>query len=896
MMQLHPMRIKTVSFAVALLAVAVGTPGIELSSTPIDLRADPRAAREIGFYKDNDQEDTLGDVIADASRFVPFDLFNYEDERNETVVWIRVPLVNEGSERTYYLDLTKGHFWKAELYVADATGNQISYSRFSALSPERFSGERDAAVAFPFTMPANSVRTLYLRLKTYDITAVGATVRSHEGLLMRLSIDRLTTGILLGIIVGLLVYSAVIFRSLRDRSYYFYLGFLATSIPYILATRRLGTAVVHDLLGIGPLSVMALLAMVALIFVVLFTRTFLQTRETMPVIHHILTGLLIAAPVSILASWLGPAVVAGFDGWVMLATIATMLAAGIVGMLRGHANASTYAASLFVFLAGALISFLYDLGVRPNRLAFLFADAVQLGVVLCGLLLSVGLSHRVARIHAERMRLEELSRAKSDLLAAVSHELRTPLANLWLLIDRVRDGEDGDLIRRDDPVFASMGRQAERLAAHVDNLLVHSRFELLSRTPILAGHDIGKLVDDYAGEFFLRAVRAGVELRVDRPEEEIPVEVDVELFASVIGNLLDNALRATPAGGLVVVRVDRQPGRADRLRIVVEDTGPGVPNEIEPRLFEPHSGSRSNGLGLGLALARQIVELHGGSIAYEPRSGSEGSGARFTVVLPVAGELSTAHSHCGERAAEGEVQADERAARSDSDSPASIIVVDDDPDLRENLQQLLGRRFNVRSAADVDAADRLLASVGVEAIVSDVMMPGTDGFTWCARLRSNERFRAIPVLFLTARADQESELRGLELGAVDYVRKPFRPDALIAKLDSLIQTRRAVATQLRRAMIAHVTSWEGCEDYASVAPADPERGEEIDLDAARSVYGLTDRQIEVLGLVTKGYTNREIAGFLNVSVKTVNYHVSAILKRVGVDRRTQLAHELLGRE
>jgi len=173
------------------------------------------------------------------------------------------------------------------------------------------------------------------------------------------------------------------------------------------------------------------------------------------------------------------------------------------------------------------------------------------------------------------------------------------------------------------------------------------------------------------------------------------------------------------------------------------------------------------------------------------------------------------------------------------------------------------------------------------------MMPGLSGFQWYRRLQEEKRLPPVPFVFLTARADQESELEGLGLGAVDYIRKPFHGPVLVAKLTALVNANRVVAQRLRETLVAHVNQWPG----ACHAALHPDAGGSdmtppLDVEEAAILWALTSRQVEVLRLVVKGYTNREIAELLDVSVKTIDYHVSAILKRVGVERRTQLSHEL----
>lgn len=852
---------------------------------------------DVRYLEDRLQNQALTDVLPLDDQFVPLTAFAADPAGNETAVWIRVPVTNhQGREATMVLDLRTGHLWKADFYATRRSGEPVSLFQYNSVKARHNPLELRGSVGFPFTVPAHSERVLYVRVKTYNIAGVGLTLRSLEGQLSRLAADHILTGILLGIIAGVFVYNAVILLSFSDRSYHYFLGFLLFAIPYLLAVRRVGLGLVGSVLPVDALSLSGILAMVALLFMALFTRAYLRTRVTMLPIHVLLTGLVIAGPLSVMGNYFLPGVFAGADGVVMLASLLTMGAAGVVGLVKRQRNAFTYSLSVFVFLGTAVLSFIYDLGVRPYRFTVFFADAVQYGVVVCALLLSVSVTRRVREMRVERARLMHLNQSKSELLAAVSHELRTPLANLWLLIERAGSGPPDRILHPTDPVFTSMRRQAERLAGHVDNLMLHSRLDLLGRTPNPRLIAIEWVVKRSVEDFMPKAEQAEITLSCSERAQRVRVNVDMELFSSVMGNLLDNALRVTPAGGSVLVDISQPEGRDDQVTISVTDSGPGVPESVRHNLFEPYVTAGSPGLGLGLALSRQVVDMHGGTIRHEPTAG----GARFVIVLPVVspnGEQENSDSpNPGVPRPEtpAVTGADQRAPRGHTMPVlARVLVVEDDDQMRTNLEQLLAPHMTVLTAANVDEANARLDACEVDGIVADVMMPGLSGFQWYRSLQEEKRLPPVPFVFLTARADQESELEGLGLGAVDYIRKPFHGPVLVAKLTALVNANRVVAVRLRETLVAHVNQWPG----AGHATLHPDAGgsdmtHPLDVEEAAILWALTSRQVEVLRLVVKGYTNREIAELLDVSVKTIDYHVSAILKRVGVERRTQLSHEL----
>jgi signal transduction histidine kinase/DNA-binding NarL/FixJ family response regulator len=881
-----------------LLAVVLAVPALA-----VDTDVDAVAVAEIGYFEDPRQELGLQDVRERRGDFLPLDELQWDQDANEIVAWVRIPVENPTeSELIRYLSVRRGHYWKASFYVTDTAGATIREEHYNAVAAAADPNELTASVAFPFSLPAGSERVLYLRVKTYDIRGVQLTLRSHAAQLRAVTIDRIATGILLGILLGLIAYNAVIFSSLREPAFWFYFAFLVSSTLYVLAARRIGTGLSAEHLGLWPQDLTSLFALISLVFVTLFARSFLRTAITMPHVHMLLTGLLFLSPAILVVDLLGLPTWIDAHGLFVFASLASLLAAGVVGIVRRQRDAVLYACSMVFFLLGALLSQLYDLGLRPYGATHLVADAAQYGLVLCLVLLAASISSRINAVHAERVRLEESDRAKTRLLGTVSHELRTPLTNLWLQIQQLTstdptNGSSADGAHRlhpDDPILASMRRQTARLASRVENLLIHSRFELLATPPQRRRTDVAALISAIVDDFRLRAAKESVTLTGAARSEPVWSDVDPDLITSALGNLVDNALRATPAGGEVTISLDEDVA-CNEVAIQVRDTGPGIPSERQECVFEPSLQSAVHGLGLGLPLAARIARAHGGTIAYE-----FDGGAVLTVRLP---RRNAAREEAAEAPSGAVAARTEDALHGCSDqndlpsaavpgaldlSAAVVLVVDDDGDLREALRSLLSHHFTVVALDGGASALDTLSHSSVDAIVCDVMMPGMDGFELLSRVRESERHRAVPFVFLTARADHETELRALSHGAVDFVRKPFHSEVLTAKLTSLISSRRSLEERLRSALLEHVATWS---DNHPTPPPSPST---FNADSVRTTYSLTERQTEVLNLVMKGYTNREIASLLKLSVKTVDFHVSAVLKRVGVERRTQLSHELNG--
>jgi PAS domain S-box-containing protein len=384
------------------------------------------------------------------------------------------------------------------------------------------------------------------------------------------------------------------------------------------------------------------------------------------------------------------------------------------------------------------------------------------------------------REHAARREAEEANRLKDEFLATLSHELRTPLTAIlgWARLLR-RGGLSGEAAER---ALEAVERNAVTQKQLIDDILDVSRvitgnirlnFESLNLVPVI--------------EAAIDAVRPaadtkGIEIRVEVAPRPGRVSGDADRLQQVVWNLLSNAIKFTPEGGRIEVSL--RPLDA-AVRIQVSDTGQGIEPEFLPHVFERFRQAdatttrRQAGLGLGLAIVRHLVELHGGNVSAE--SEGLGRGATFSVTLPSAGAHVTT----------GDLPAMKEEHGKDCPPPLEglrVLVVDDDRDTREYLTAVLencGAR--VRSAVAAREAFRLLEESRPEVIVSDIGMPGEDGYQLIRRVRklSKERGGQTPAVALTAYAREEDRVKAFRAGFQMHLAKPVEPDDLVTVVASL---------------------------------------------------------------------------------------------------------------
>ncbi len=416
------------------------------------------------------------------------------------------------------------------------------------------------------------------------------------------------------------------------------------------------------------------------------------------------------------------------------------------------------------------------------------------------------LKSRLALEFTATEQLREVDRARSRFFANVSHEFRTPLTLTLGPLDDLLAGMHGTLTA---PVI-EQARLARRNAARVldliNQILELARLEA-GRTPLAARRlDLGASVDWAAAAFRPLAERRALAFEVSIPAEPLAIYADPEQLQKVLSNLLSNALKFTPEGGTVRVAVDSD---AESARISVRDSGPGIPPDEIVRIFDrfhrvegPVRGQA--GTGIGLSLAKELVELHGGTLTVESE---EGFGSTFTVTLRrghshlssdqiVAGDAAVPWSPDAATPAPPVLAPEEAEPADDAESEAqdatTVLIVEDNAEVRAYLRSHLAATYRVLEASDGESGLERARSDLPDLVLSDVMMAGMDGYALCRALKSSPDTDFIPVILLTARAAQEDRLSGLGEAADDYLTKPFDVRELVARVANLIASRRTL--------------------------------------------------------------------------------------------------------
>ncbi|MFD4636048.1 chemotaxis protein CheB [Lentzea sp. NPDC058436] len=414
-----------------------------------------------------------------------------------------------------------------------------------------------------------------------------------------------------------------------------------------------------------------------------------------------------------------------------------------------------------------------------------------------------------ARVDREQKRqvaaLAELNRAKNAFFANISHEFRTPLSLLLLPLEEQLTTLPPE--HRDTARIAH--RNALRLLRLVNTLLAFAELEQGRNPRVLEDvEDLAGLTAELAGVLRSAIQRADLGLVVECPPLGRPVRLDPAMWETVVLSLLSNALKHTFTGSITVALTPRQ----NHVELTVTDTGTGIdPAEI-PHLFtrfhriEGAKARSREGSGIGLALVRQLVGLHHGSIRVRSEPGH---GSTFTVWIPYVQPHRASRPQAGrsgeETARMRQAFAEEAESWLVGDEPpvlsgerATVLVVDDNADMRNYLGRLLRDQYDVITAADGEQALDRLAGHPADLIISDVVLPHLDGVRLIERVRADPALRATPIILLTALGATSQATQGLATGAHDYVVKPFTARELIARIEAQLALRRVRSATAER--------------------------------------------------------------------------------------------------
>lgn len=409
--------------------------------------------------------------------------------------------------------------------------------------------------------------------------------------------------------------------------------------------------------------------------------------------------------------------------------------------------------------------------------------------------------------------IESINQTRLRFFTNISHEFRTPLTLIISPVERLL--KEMHLPGMAHELLTSVQRNARRLNLLIDQLLMFRKIETGNLSIRITNNDIGAFIDEIFHAFDILAGQRNITYTKTVELGKGPYWYDGEKMENILYNLLSNAFKYTPEGGAISLVVKEHAPNAPEhskpsLSIEVADTGIGINDEqmekIFNRFYRTSNGGATKGSGIGLSLTRELVEAMNGSIVV---TRNKQKGSRFIVTLPYrqedfegaeinelpvydVNEMSHKIQVVLDNLKDEEPFMD--AAQKESSEEAKILVVEDNRELALFIANSLSGQYNVLVAENGKVGYEMARKNAPDLILSDVMMPEMNGIDMCRLIKGNLYTSHIPVIMLSAKALLEDQLEGFQIGADDYISKPFNLDILKAKVNNTIEARRKIRT------------------------------------------------------------------------------------------------------
>ncbi|MDO5428349.1 substrate-binding domain-containing protein [Parabacteroides sp.] len=450
--------------------------------------------------------------------------------------------------------------------------------------------------------------------------------------------------------------------------------------------------------------------------------------------------------------------------------------------------------------------------------------------------------------------MKEVTAQKLQFFTNVSHEVRTPLTLILAPLDRLI------VSLRESPYASDLGliqKNANRLLRVINQILDFRKVEGKQEKLAVREIDLVPFVGEIKSYFDSMASVRAISYTFTSSIKQCTLWIDPDLLEKVFFNLLSNAFKFTPEGGSVRIELTEE---EDRVFIRVIDTGSGIQSGNLPHLFDCfYTEDRSMGTGIGLHLVKEYIHMHGGEIHVESEPGQR---TTFTVCLR-KGKAHFEDSDLMETSVSH--QAYEASRLDDSETkeilsktyPYTILITEDDDEVRGFLERELSLHFKIRTAANGKDALRVLEEEEISLVVSDVMMPEMNGFELCRTIKSQLLFSHIPVILLTALTDERQRIFGITGGADDYIQKPFHTDYVKIKIIHLLQERQKLRERLLEKLRDNKLLLSEPEKVESIDDAFLRKfAEQIEAVYADPEYNV-EKLSETLGL-SRGHLHRKI--------------------------------------
>lgn len=719
---------------------------------------------------------------------------------------------------------------KVDFFAPDGKGG---YSRKQSgshlpLKDRHFRGAYGNLPFFPVTILPGATQTVYFKTIANADFHGNRSLEYFNRLLFAPEVYsdfdrkyRFSKAIILGILMAVAFYHLIIFLFHRNPVFLYFSLFV---IPYALIFASFSGHASEFLLpdsdkGLGIVFV-GFNWPLAFLFFYLFSRSYLRLKMLMPLWDKIWAALVL---VRLLLTWfwMAPIIRAGGLANIDIASIAPRLQwLGIISILlftipfitaigtwiKGNRNAGVYLLALALFIYQQVAN-----GVNYyTSLRIPVLNNSDLSIAASFLLFSLGIAGVIRSLDKEKAAAEKsqalmqteasqvraMDEFKTRFYTNITHEFRTPLTIILGVAEQLAVRSPQSAVGAWKEGLTMIKRNGQKLLNLTNQMLNLSKLEANAMPVHLVQGDVVAYLKYLVESFHSLAEAKNIRLEFSAQPEEIRMDFDPEKMQDIVSNLLSNAVKFTPQDGQVRVGVSKA---AEQLVLIVLDTGAGISKEHLPRIFDRYfqadaNGNLAEGTGLGLALTKELVKLLKGEIRVES---TPGKGSVFTVRLPITNLAKQAQAPLTSEQTPLDLvfEKSEKAAHASVHRDGEklvLLLVEDNADVLRYLRSLLADEYQIEEAGNGREGFEKAGEIIPDLVISDVMMPEMDGFAFCKKLKNDLRTSHIPVVLLTAKADAQSRVEGLEAGADAYLAKPFDKEELFVRVKKLIELRRAL--------------------------------------------------------------------------------------------------------
>jgi len=787
----------------------------EIETTHLNPSDDMTAISDyLYILEDKEKALTIDDVLSvDASKdFIRnkkgLPNFGY----TSSAYWTKFKIKNNTAFTERLLEITYPPLNEVDIYVFDGT-KMIDELHFGSKYPFHERLYPYPNFLYIFNLEQEESLTFYIRFETQGSMQMPIYVWEQSGFMNKKQTDFLFQGIFYGITGVMALYNLFLYFALRHKSYLYYVLVISMACLVNICLNGIGYKYFWPNSPVWNMRSIVFFLSLGSIFSLLFANSFLDLRNSLPKAKKVLNILITLNIVIVALVFISYKSALNLMVFGVISMAIFILVSAYLCWKKGVRQTRFFIVAWFIFLVGVLTSLLADAAIIP--LNSITKNMWQVSATIEVILLSLALADRINILRLEKEQavieahdnqllavknLKKSDELKDEFLAITSHELRTPLYGMIGIAESLKAGVAGKFPSAMENQLDLIISSGERLTWLVNDLLDFSKLKHNAMEVKLQSVRLKEIVDVIVTFCRPLVKDKNITLINKVPDEFPPIIADQNLLMQILYNLVGNSIKFTEAGE-ICISVEKI---ESAYKIFVTDTGRGMTKEQTLMIFEPFRQAGSSlsrdfgGTGIGLSIAKKLVELHEGNINVESEIDV---GTTFSFTLPL--QENFAYYKADKPTLTPTIYVEKPGVFLAATSPTKqnhgnlkqtkILIADDEHvNLQVLLNQLSMEGYEVLTASNGEEVLKIVNSEDVDLVILDIMMPKMSGFEVCTRLRMKYTLTELPILMLTAKNQLRDKLTSFEVGANDYLTKPCDKEELLSRVKTLITLRKTL--------------------------------------------------------------------------------------------------------